>query len=92
MVCCCSHVGRFCSSQYWVRISKTTASSQLTKARFKGAYCTVWEQEPLQDLFGEMEVRGFRPWKHETFWELRKVLILGLGHCRYPAQYGGKNY
>lgn len=23
---------------------------------FKGAYCTVWEKEPLQELFGDMEV------------------------------------
>jgi 2-haloacid dehalogenase len=25
-------------------------------SRFKGAYCTVWEKEPLQDLFGDMDV------------------------------------
>lgn len=24
--------------------------------RFKGAYCTVWEQEPLLELFGDMDV------------------------------------
>lgn len=24
--------------------------------RFQGAYCTVWEKEPLLDLFGEMDV------------------------------------
>jgi 2-haloacid dehalogenase len=24
--------------------------------RFKGAYCTVWEKEPCEDLFGKMEV------------------------------------
>lgn len=24
--------------------------------RFKGAYCTVLEKEPLQQLFGEMDV------------------------------------
>lgn len=26
--------------------------------RFKGAYCTVLEKEPLQQLFGEMDVIG----------------------------------
>ena len=29
---------------------------KLIKVRFKGAYCTIWEKEPLQELFGDMEV------------------------------------
>lgn len=24
--------------------------------RYKGAYCTIWEKEPIVELFGEMEV------------------------------------
>ena len=28
----------------------------LTLSRFKGAYCSVWETEPLTDIFGEMDV------------------------------------
>lgn len=28
----------------------------LTGCRFKGAYCSVWETEPLTDIFGEMDV------------------------------------
>lgn len=30
-------------------------SSHLTH-RYKGAYCTIWEKEPIVELFGEMEV------------------------------------
>lgn len=29
---------------------------RLTDDRFRGAYCTVWEKEPLTELFGEMDV------------------------------------
>lgn len=24
--------------------------------RFKGAYCSVWESEPLENIFGKMDV------------------------------------
>lgn len=25
-------------------------------SRFKGAYCSVWEKEPCEELFGRMDV------------------------------------
>ncbi|KAF8866167.1 HAD-like protein [Acephala macrosclerotiorum] len=39
----------FAAAHMWdVSAARTTG--------FKGAYCTIWEKEPLQELFGDMEV------------------------------------
>ncbi|KAH6722799.1 haloacid dehalogenase-like hydrolase [Leptodontidium sp. 2 PMI_412] len=43
------HAPWFAAAHMWdVSAARTTG--------FKGAYCTVWEKEPLLELFGEMEV------------------------------------
>lgn len=51
-------MGRISSKKY--RVSRRNSRSRFdhsdTAARFKGAYCTVWEKEPLLELFGEMDV------------------------------------
>ena len=37
-------------------ISMLRGDALLTICRFRGAYCTVWEREPLTELFGHMDV------------------------------------
>ena len=57
MVCCSTHVGCVCSSKDRVSYCRPRQElHRLTIDRFKGAYCTVWEHEPLLELFGEMDV------------------------------------
>lgn len=62
MVCCRAYVGCFCSTDGWVsyfyRLNVRSDLRMLTLSvnRFKSAYCTVLEMEPLTELFGDMDV------------------------------------
>ncbi|KAL1297503.1 hypothetical protein AAFC00_005022 [Neodothiora populina] len=46
------------SDQVWFAAGHQWDVSAASRVGFKSAYCTIWEQEPLTNLFGEMDVTG----------------------------------